>query len=415
MASLAFWYPFVFFMQPGVLWPGLAPYLPLQIASALVLLCYAARAREYRRGAAFGHPAFKWMLAYMCVQGLSVIHEGVASMASEFGYVLPLAEFVLLSTLLITTPENFRRYLWGVMAGSIWLVGYGIYAFHNDLRGEYGGLAGAYGNYENHNDYTFVIIQVLPFVYMMRKYAEGKLPRLVLGASLLACVHGTLVSMSRGGMIALVAQVVFIVMYTMPPRRRALILPIVLLVGAMGITYQYARRAEANGDNYTAEDAKESRFELWKAGRNMVLAHPILGVGNRRFAEEGRNYGDLSHDQVGKNSHNTYIEVAATTGLLGTLAFGGMLLAVRRELKLALVAPDPARVDAIRLACLIALYAMLLRAFFDAKDHDWSFYFFVVVAMALRMHRERFEPVPTKTEMMPAPLPPHALDGTRAR
>jgi len=249
----------------------------------------------------------------------------------------------------------------------------------------------------------------------MRRYAEGKLSRLVLGASLLACVYGTLVSMSRGGMIALVAQIVLIVMYTMPPRRRALILPIVLLVGAVGITYQYARRAEANGDSYTAEDAKESRFELWKAGRNMVLAHPILGVGNRRFSEEGRNYGELSHDQVGKNSHNTYIEVAATTGLLGVLTFGGMLLAVRRELKLALDAPDNASADAIRLACLIALYAMLLRAFFDAKDHDWSFYFFVVVAMAIRMHRERFEPVSTKTEMTPTQIPPHALDGTGVR
>ncbi len=399
MFSLAFLYPLVFFVQPGVLWPELAPFLPLQIVSGLVLLTRIAPRGEYSRKVAFGSRAFRWMLAFMVVQALSVINEGVSSLIGEAAYVAPLAQFVILSLMLTDSPPNLRRYLWGMTCGSLWLVFYGIYALHAGLRVSYGSLAGAYGNYENHNDYTFIIIQVLPFAYALRNELTNRLGRLLMGVALLACMYGTVLSQSRGGMIALVLEILLIVMLTMTPKRRAVLLPIVVLLGLGAISYQYAIRAATNGDNYTAEDAENSRFELWKAGGNMVLAHPLIGIGNRRFGEMARDYGELSHDQIGKNSHNTYIEVAATTGLLGFFAFMKMLGSIRREVKTPFASPEALSMDNLRIATLIALYSIIFRAFLDAKDHDWSFYLFVVIAAAMAMHRRRYDPLPKEPEM----------------
>jgi putative inorganic carbon (hco3(-)) transporter len=412
VGSLAFWYPAIYFLQPGVLWPDLAPYQPLQIVSLFVLLFHAMKSgREYRRLDGFGHPAFKWMVGYMSVQSISVIGGGLAGVLDEVLYLAPLAEFVVLSLLLIDSQSAFRKYVWGMMAGSMWLVGYGIYSYAVGGRAAFGGLAGAYGNYENHNDYSFIIIQVLPFVYMMRRDAVAFAPRALLGIALVACVVGTLLSMSRGAMITLVLESSLIVVFTFPRRTRLLLLPLVLVVGVAGVGYQYARRAEQNGDNYTAADAESSRYELWKAGYNMFLAHPLLGVGNRRFREHAADYYDLSHDQRGKVAHNTYIQIAADTGILGLVTFLGMLFATRREARRPFVTPEGREVDGIRMAVLVALLSMLLRAFFDSKGHDWSFYLFVVVVSALSEHRRKYDETKTEdrdpeTTLAPGPFAP---------
>lgn len=413
MFSLAFLYPLVFFVQPGVLWPQLAPFLPLQIVSGLVLLTSLAPRGEYSRKVAFTSRPFRWMLAFMAVQAVSVIGEGMRSVIGEVAYVGPLAQFVILSLLLTSSPRGLRRYLWGMCCGSLWIVFYGIYALHAGLRGDYGGLAGAYGNYENHNDYTFIIIQTLPFIYVLRDEMSNRLGRLLMGVCLLACLYGTVLSQSRGGMIGLVLEILLIVLFTMTPRKRAVLLPIVAVIGLGAISYQYAIRAATNGDNYTAEDAENSRFELWKAGKNMILAHPILGIGNRRFGEKARDYNELSHDQIGKNSHNTYIEVAATDGLLGFFAFMKMLLSARREVKRPFGDPEARTMDGLRVACLIALYAIIFRAFLDAKDHDWSFYLFVVIAAAMAMHRRRYDPAPPEPRLTGLRRPPPSI-GTRS-
>ncbi len=409
MFSLAFLYPLVFFVQPGVLWPALANLLPLQVISALVLLLHVFARSDYPRASGFRAGAFRWMLAFMVIQALSVLREGLSSVVGEIQYIGPIAEFVVLSLLLTDSPRSLRRYAWGMTCGSLWIIFYGIYALHAGLRGSYGNLAGAYGNYENHNDYTFIIIQTLPFIYMLRRETTSRLGRLLLGLGLLACLYGTVLSESRGGMIALVLEIALIVMLTMSSKQRAILLPVVAALGLAAITYQYAIRAESNGDNYTSEDAKTSRFELWIAGENMILAHPLVGIGNRRFSEQAPAYGELSHDQVGKNSHNTYVEVAASTGLLGALTFGGMLVALRRELKKSFDAPEAAPMNGIRLACLIAFYSILFRAFLDAKDHDWSFYLFVVIAAAMAMHRKRYDSTPTEPAMTDSALRPHAV------
>ena len=378
----SFAYPFANFFQPGVFWPQLADWKPLQVIALLALLATLGRKSTYSRMSAVGHPAVKWLLAFLCIQAISVFRTGFSSILTEFGFWSVYGLFVLVSLRIITDEATLRRYVWGMMCGSLWIVAWGIYAVFNGLEGENGGRAGAYGMYENHNDYTFIIVQALPFFYVYWRSETGFLRRTFLLAGFLACVVGVFLSLSRGGMMALVLEFALIVIYTMKPRTRLFVLPLVAALGAGAISYQYLKRAQNQGDSYTAEDAESSRYELWQAGGEMIKQHPFLGIGSRSFGEYATDYGEISHDNRGKNSHNTYIEVTATSGFIGLICFLGMLRRTIRELRGPPPGPATPWEEQTRKATLIAFYTLLFRSFFDAKSWDYSYYVLIVIAVA---------------------------------
>jgi O-antigen ligase len=406
---LSFLYPFLHFFQPGILFPEVGAFRPMQVIGALVLITHLAKRSELKRGAVFAHPAFKWLVAFLVCQMLSVYRTGVSGMFSELGFWLAYLQFAGLSILLITNAAALKRYVWGAICGSMTVVAYGIYAVVAQLPSAVGGRAGAYGMYENHNDYSFLVIQILPFIYMFMREETGLLRRWFLRASLVACVAGIFLSLSRGGVLALVLEATLIVCLTMEKKQRLILLPIVFVIGAGAIGYQWAKRAANQGDSYTADDAEASRLELWRAARSMVFDRPLLGVGSRSFGEHAQSYGEISGDNRGKNSHNTYIEVVATSGLLGFLAFYKMLRWLLREIRRPCDRATDWWVDAARTATAISLYSIMFRAILDAKAHDWSFYFLLVVGLAATLLRP--SPGIGKAGANPAPNPP--LQGNR--
>jgi len=387
---VSFLFPFLTFLQPGILWPGIAAARPVLIVSILALLVGLARKATYPRSGAFGNKVFAYLLVFIFAQVASVYYSGLHEVLDElaFWYVFPM--FVVISVLLIADTTELQRYVWGMIVGGMVLVAYGIYAV-----GAWGGYmgtgrAGAYGMYDNHNDYSFIIVQILPFVFIYRGMETGFVRRTLLGLALLACLAGMLMSLSRGGMIALVVEGMLLIVFAMKGRRRFWLLPLVAVLGIAAIAVQYERRAE-NQPTYTVEDSEAGRLELWRAGWRMLKQNPLLGVGSRRFAEHSQRYYDLSHDMVGKNSHNTYVEILATSGLVGFIGFAGLIRHLLRQLRHRPAATAPPVLDATRRAALISLCAILLRAFLDAKPHDWSFYTLCAVGIACHLLGRQYE------------------------
>lgn len=376
-----FLYTFLTFLQPGILWPELAAYRPILMLSLVAAAAGLARRPHYPRGVAFAQPAFRYVVFFILAQVLSVYYGGGLSMLNELGfwYIYPM--FIVLSILLINSVSALKRYVWGMLTGSMVIVLYGFYAVYA-MSAAYHGRAGAYGMYQNHNDYSFIIIMIVPFLYLYWRVETGKFRRLLLILSLLACVAGIFLSLSRGGMLTLVLEFGLIVLFTIQNKKQRVIwLLLLVLSGVAAVGYQWMARA-AQGESYTYEDAEDSRIELWKAAKNMALAHPLLGVGSRRFPEYSRDYFDLSHDQFGKVAHNTYLEIIATSGLLGLVPFLLMIRSMVRALKVPAGSSAPQYLDVTRMATLITLYAIMFRALFDAKSYDWSFYILCTIAIA---------------------------------
>lgn len=389
-----FLYTFLNFLQPGILWPELAVYRPLLTVSVIVGLIGYFRNSLYPRGEAFLHPAFVYLTIFILAQVLSVYYSGVSSMLAEFDYWNVYLLFVAISIVLINNTAALERYVWGMITGSMVIVFYGIYAVYAGLPAAVGGRAGAYGMYENQNDYSFIIIMSLPFIYMFWKTQTGRLKRLLLLIFMLASVYGVFLSLSRGGMLALVLEAGLIVIFTFDKKKQFGYLFLLILLGAAAIVYQFAAREENQAGVYTVEDSEYSRIELWKAGKNMIISKPLLGVGSRRFGEFSQEYGEISGWDKGKNAHNTYIEILSTTGLIGFVSFVLMLRNVLRGLKAPATRPEMKCLEPIRRAALIALYAIIFRALLDAKAYDWSFYVLCAIGISCVMLQRGIEQQP---------------------
>jgi O-antigen ligase len=317
------------------------------------------------------------------VQVLSLYFGGLAVMVETLEFWGTYAVFVLISSLLITDRTQLYRFIAGMLAGSAVIVVYGIVAVLTHAAELEGNRAGAYGLYQNHNDYTFIILMALPFACMAMRLVRGRLPRLLLLGFIVACIAGTALSLSRGGILALVMMLVMLYSSTTTGARRALGLVVLLAIGAGGIVWQFAAREENQLGHYTMEDSKVSRYELWRAARKIIVQHPLLGVGSGRYSDYARDYYDLSHNNIGKVSHNTYLEVATGSGLLGLLTFLMMLWhIVRASTDRWRHAPSGVP-PPLRIATQVCIWTIMFRAMLDAKTYDWGFYFLATMAIAI--------------------------------
>jgi len=382
---MAFWFPFLNFMQPGILIPVLQPFKPMLVAALLAGIAslqggdqLAQQRAEYLK-----HPAFLWLCFFMLINVISVYYSGISSMVEEFGYWNIYPIFVFVSLLLMKDERSIRAYIWGLMLGGTIVICMGIYLWAIKSPMLPGGRAGAYGMYENHNDYTFMILLVMPYAYLLLRNEQARILKLVLLLIVGACTLGVLASLSRGGIMTLVAEFAMLFWVTTRGGKRIVGLTLIAVLGAGVIIHQFAAREENQAGNYSAEDAKTSRYELWRAAEAMIKRHPLLGVGSRRFHEYSQDYVEISHDNRGKVAHNTFLEIAADTGLAGFGSFMAMIFAMYKTLRLPPPEQQSEFMRLMKLSTLITLSAILFRSTLDAKVHDWSYYTLAAISIAI--------------------------------
>lgn len=415
---MPFLYPLLNYLQPGELWPALAALRPMLLASILagvLALRPSVRPDAALIKAYFTRSVLFWLSAFVLVQAISVYYSGMLSMLHELQFWDNFPIFVAISLLSLRDARALRRYVWGTILGSTVIIFYAIFAaaLHS---GASEGAAAAYGMYANQNDYSFIIIMVLPFAYLYVRVCRHRWQRVILYAVLLGSLVGVVLSLSRGGILALVLEAALLIWMTTRGTRRVAALAFLVILGLGASIHQFlAREAEDAGRNYTLQDSADSRFELWYAARKEFEAHPVLGVGSRRFSEYAGDYVKLTADVRGKVAHNTYFEVAADTGCLGLGTFCLMLLGIRRLVATAQLADATGDgVIEAQVATLVTFYGIVFRAFFDAKEADWSFYFLIVMAIASSALAQRAG-VRARKAVAPAPaaaaahLPPLSL------
>ena len=90
--------------------------------------------------------------------------------------------------------------------------------------------------------------------------------------------------------------------------------------------------AESNADNgetLTERDPEEKRsstqirLELWRSGLKVIRKHPVFGVGPHNLAENILANAETENitDELATNTHNIFIQVAVSIGLVGLLLF----------------------------------------------------------------------------------------------
>jgi len=132
--------------------------------------------------------------------------------------------------------------------------------------------------------------------------------------STLLILHTTLLTFSRGAMIALIA--VFVVAFVILPKRPTFIAAILaVLLVAVRLTgpellsrYQSSFVSEESLDGSAA-----SRIELWKDCLNVALDRPLLGLGPDNWPYIAAKYGW----PAGKSAHSVWFQLSAEVGFPG--------------------------------------------------------------------------------------------------
>jgi O-antigen ligase len=158
--------------------------------------------------------------------------------------------------------------------------------------------------------------------------------RLVYLALLLPIWTGLVLANSRGGILAMLAQVVLaalLVLNSRPavsqtPRRVALkaVLVVVLVAGVLaGTLWVGGDRLVSNfaGSELTAGASSvsdgASRNEIWRATLKLFTDHPILGAGLGGYWIGITAYHDASGVLIPQEAHNDYLELLASGGVIG--------------------------------------------------------------------------------------------------
>lgn len=134
--------------------------------------------------------------------------------------------------------------------------------------------------------------------------------------------------------------------------------------GAIGWRYLNLARLQDEYGKTAAVISVQERAESWIAGREMLRAHPLLGVGPGRFVVEFSNYRKGVEPM--RHAHNMLLNVGAETGWLALIPF--MLLWARM-----LLAPLWTRGAGHTAIAAFAMYGMIAAFFIrNLTDHFLS-------------------------------------------
>ena len=206
-----------------------------------------------------------------------------------------------------------------------------------------------YGQFINRNHFAFLM--EMSFGLILGLILTGGVKReqgLIYFAALLPLWIGLVLCNSRGGLVAMLAQIVVAALLLTSVVRKGrsketpskivrltqslpvrVVLILVLIVGVIfGTVWLGGDRLAERIEDRTELSADiaglrvgVSRNELWKATWRMFLTHPVLGVGMGGYWAAIPAYHDASGSMTPQEAHNDYLELLASGGLVG-LALG---------------------------------------------------------------------------------------------
>lgn len=207
--------------------------------------------------------------------------------------------------------------------------------------------------------------------------------KVVLAYAAAVCVAGTVLTLSRGGMIGLgVGMAVFLILSLVAlgigARDRRLVILLVtlaiLIVGLGGGYYLFSQSMSAQVRmSRITEDAY--RITLWPAALRQAQLEPLTGSGAGSFTQLSRRLRDYSSDSDDTFAHNDWAQTMADFGFIGLVltaaaflanwnaGFHGFVDALRQRMSVA--SRPQSNSAAFGIGALSALVAFAAHSFFD--------------------------------------------------
>lgn len=203
-----------------------------------------------------------------------------------------------------------------------------------------------YGQFVNKNHFAYLMEMAFGLGLGIILAGGVKRDRVMLYVALLLPIWtGLVLSNSRGGILAMLSQIVVAALLLLNFRTNAVrsvalkaVLLIILVAGvSLGIVWVGGDRLVSNfetaGRELNTEATREgaSRNEIWRASLKMFAAHPILGMGLGGYWIGITAYHDASGLMTPQEAHNDYLELLSSGGLIGfALGLWFAVMVIRR-------------------------------------------------------------------------------------
>jgi len=356
---------------------------------------------------------FLMMLLYFCTLLASSVlarDKGIA-LKGLTSFALEGLALYLLVVNVIRDFNTLRRVIWVVLLAGAFMASITIWQeVTMTTDNTYGGLAQRGGVFDTdatgvekmvrtraagpvgeQNRYAQVLLVLVPLgVYLMVNAGTraSQITALVLTIIVLA---GILLTFSRGGFVSLVAIVALMPALGLLRARHLLIPGLAAILAVPVILPEYIVRiqsmARVPGLFSSHEERPDTSVSRRYAGNiatwEVFKQHPIIGVGPGHFAKYYSsayvNRGGLAIQSRNFRGHNLYLEVMSEVGLIGLLAFLGIIGSIARRLYKLRRSVDVEGADLAK-AFLLSILGYLLSAMF--LHLAYPRYFFLLLALA---------------------------------
>ena len=228
---------------------------------------------------------------------------------------------------------------------------------------------------------------------------------------------------SRGGIISLVAEIMFLVVVTAiwrkkeehhsshssrrkPSRLKPIVIRIglatALLIGLFFGVIMFGGEFSIYRfiDSVNSTDPTTGRSHFWAVTLDIIKAHPFVGTGLGAYGVIYTKYDSRNGLFRLEQAHNDYLQVLSDGGTIGAiLALGFVVLLFYKAIQRVKSTKDDFR-RAVALGSLTGCFAVLVHSFFDFTLHTTSnaLLFLVLAAMATINGRVEDAPRPRKRQ-----------------
>lgn len=311
-------------------------------------------------------------------------------MGSLFRYLLAMVLIFVVYTA-VQREEDLTKIIGAMVLGAVCAAGYGFLNPAATGAATADRLSGTLGDA---NQLAAALVLGIGLSGGLAAIAKTPLGR---GAAISAggiCLIGTLMTGSRGGLVALVAMLIAAVLLARGRRIALTLVTLTVLLAAVGYFVMAAPYQARERVLNPGREGGTGRTDIWTVGSRMASAHPITGVGAGNFQVSSIHYllqpGSLPNDEYIADSpavaHNMYLEVLAELGVVGLILFlaiiifslGCSLAALSRFRAL-----GRHRMETMTTAIAVSLIGLLAADFFLSEEYAKTLWLLIGLGPAL--------------------------------
>ncbi|HMT08240.1 MAG TPA: O-antigen ligase family protein [Pyrinomonadaceae bacterium] len=194
---------------------------------------------------------------------------------------------------------------------------------------------------------------------------------------------------SRGGLVAMLAGVVLLIMITTRASGgKKLVLRIAMSVVMLGVivggSYYIGGDSSLTriAETTTSKDVTTDRTHIWGITLKIIGANFPLGAGIGAFAQAYTPFDDRSGLERVEQAHNDYLQVLADAGIVGAAIAGFFLFVLFRTIKRNIARENKFR-RGVAIGATAGIFAILVHSIFDFVLHTTSITLLFILLLVL--------------------------------